>query len=252
MRTPRTILITGASRGIGAAIARTLAADGHRLALCARRAESLAAIATELDALALPFDVTDRGALAAATTRAAAELGPVDVLVCNAGVAESAPLAKIDDAQFDRTLAINLTAPFHLARALAPAMVDRGWGRLIFVASNAGLAGYPYTAAYCASKHGVVGLMRALAAELATTGVTSNAVCPGFVETDMTTAAIERIVRTTGRDAAAARAALERMNPQRRLIQPDEVAHAVRHLIDDAARGVNGQALVVDGGQVMP
>lgn len=252
MRTaPRTVLVTGASRGIGAAIARALAADGHRVACAARAAAPLEAFAASIGGLAVPFDVTDRTALAPALARVEAALGPVEVLVSNAGISGSAPFAKVADADWDATIEVNLSAGFRLARAVVPGMVARGFGRVVFVASNAGLAGYAYTAAYCAAKHGVVGLMRSMAVELARTGVTVNAVCPGFVETDMARDAIDRIAATTGRDAGEARAALERLNPQRRLIQPEEVAHAVRGLVDDAARGVNGQALVVDGGQVM-
>ncbi len=247
----RIALVTGASRGIGAAIGAALAADGHRVAWAARDRIALERLVDAHGGLAVPMDVTDEASVQGGLDLVAAELGPVDVLVNNAGVAESAPLARVTDESWERTLAVNLTAPFRLTRAVVPGMVARGFGRVVFVASNAGLTGYRYTAAYCASKHGVVGLMRALAAELATTGVTVNAVCPGFVDTDMSAAAIARIQRATGRSAEAARGLLEDLNPQKRLIQPDEVAHAVRMLLGDAARGIHGQAIAVDGGQVM-
>lgn len=248
---PPVALVTGASRGIGAAIARRLAAARLRVVCAARSESAVRGLAEEIEGLPVVLDVTDRAAVDAAVARIADEWGPVDVLVNNAGVSSSAPLARHSDADWDHMLAVNLTGPFRLCRALVPGMVERGWGRVVFVASNAGLTGYPYTTGYCASKHGVVGLMRAMAAELARTGVTVNAVCPGFVETDMARDAMARISATTGRDAEAARAALARLNPQKRLIQPDEVAFVVASLVGHDARGINGQALAIDGGQVM-
>jgi NAD(P)-dependent dehydrogenase (short-subunit alcohol dehydrogenase family) len=247
----RVTLVTGASRGIGAAIGRALAEDGHRVAWAARDVAALEALAKAHGGLPVPMDVTDAASVQAGLDLVAATLGPVEVLVNNAGVAESAPLARVTDESWERTLTVNLTAPFRITRAVVPGMVERGWGRVVFVASNAGLTGYRYTSAYCASKHGIVGLMRALAAELATTGVTVNAVCPGFVDTDMTAAAVARIQKATGRSAEAARGMLEDLNPQKRIIQPDEVVHVVRMLLADGARGIHGQAIAVDGGQVM-
>lgn len=247
----RTVLVTGASRGIGAVVARGLAADGHRVAFAARDASTVAEAAAAHGGMAVALDVTDPEAIERAVAEVAARLGPVEVLVNNAGVAGSAPFGQVSDALWDQLIAVNLTAPFRLARACVPGMLARGWGRVVFVASNAGLTGYAYTSAYCASKHGVVGLMRAMAVELARTGVTVNAVCPGFVETDMAHEAIARIQRTTGRTEAEARAALERLNPQNRMVQPVEVLHLVRSLVAEDARGINGQALTVDGGQVL-
>jgi NAD(P)-dependent dehydrogenase (short-subunit alcohol dehydrogenase family) len=240
-------LVTGGGRGIGAAIARKLAAGGARVAITGRTAAELEAMAREIDGFARVCDLTDR----AATDRMLAELGRVDVLVNNAGIAESATLAQSDDAIWDRTMEINATAPFRLIRALAPAMVAAGWGRIINVASNAGISGYAYTSAYCASKHALVGITRALAIDLARTGVTINAVCPGWVETAMAQTAVSRIMAKTGRSEADARGALESMSPQRRMIQPEEVAHVVAMLCADEARGVHGQAIPIDGGQVL-
>jgi len=195
-------------------------------------------------------DLLDRAATDAliATVQA---IGRVDVLVNNAGIAESAPLAETDDAMWDRIMETNATAPFRLSRAFVPAMVAAGWGRVVTIASNAGLTGYGYTAAYCAAKHAAVGFTRAMAIDLGRTGVTINAVCPGWVATAMADAAIARIAAKTGRDTTAARAALESMSPQRRLVEPDEVAAGVAMLCSHGARGIHGQTLVIDGGQVM-
>lgn len=247
----RTVLVTGASRGIGAAVATALAAEGHRVAFAARSEAAITHLAEASGGLAVPLDVTDPASVAAAIATVEAKWGPVEVLVNNAGVALSMPFAKTDAALWDRTLSVNLTGSYHTAHAVVPGMIERGFGRLIFLASNAGLSGYAYTAAYCASKHGMIGLMRGLAAELAARGITSNAICPGFVETDMAQQSIDRIVETTGRSPEQARRALERLSPQHRMMQVDEIVHAVRALIPDGARGINGQAIVIDGGQVM-
>jgi NAD(P)-dependent dehydrogenase (short-subunit alcohol dehydrogenase family) len=246
----RLALVTGGGRGIGAAIARRLSADGIRVVVTGRSAAELDAVAAETGGVALRCDLSDR----ADTDRmlgALREIGRVDILVNNAGIAESAPLEKSDDALFDRIMEINATAPYRLIRALVPAMVAAGEGRVVNLASNAGVSGYGYTSAYCASKHAMVGYTRALAIDLARTGVTINAVCPGWVETDMARAAVARIVAKTGRSEAEARGTLESMSPQRRMIQPEEVAHVVAMLCAPEARGVHGQAILVDGGQVL-
>jgi NAD(P)-dependent dehydrogenase (short-subunit alcohol dehydrogenase family) len=196
-------------------------------------------------------DVTDAAALAAAVARAEAVRGPVAILVNNAGVAESAPFARTDRALWDRMLAVNLTAPYEAARAVLPGMIAHGWGRVVNVASTAGLTGYPYVAAYVAAKHGVVGLTRALALETAKTGVTVNAVCPGYTETDLLTSSVERVMRETRRSEADVRASFARGNPQGRLVQPEEVAAAVLFLCGPGSDAMTGQAIAVAGGEVM-
>jgi NAD(P)-dependent dehydrogenase (short-subunit alcohol dehydrogenase family) len=177
--------------------------------------------------------------------------GRVDVLINNAGVAESAPLERTTDAMWDRILELDAASPFRVTRALVPAMVAAGWGRVVNIASNAGVSGYGYTAAYCAAKHAMVGWTRALAIDLARTGVTINALCPGWVQTRMSEDAVARIAAKTGRPSADARAQLEAMSPQRRMIQPEEVAHAALALCAEAARGIHGQTIVIDGGAIL-
>ena len=248
--TGRLALVTGGGRGIGLAIALRLAGAGARVIVTGRGQADVESTAAAVGGHALVCDLADREATDRMVESVRA-IGRLDILVNNAGVAESAPLARTDDALWDRTMEVNATAPFRLVRAFAPAMIDAGWGRVITVASNAGLTGYGYTAAYCAAKHAAVGMTRALAIDLGRTGVTINAVCPGWVATRMADEAIARIAARTGRDPAQARAALEGMSPQRRLIEPEEVAAAVAMLCTDAARGIHGQTLVIDGGQVL-
>ena len=242
-------VVTGASRGIGLAIARALLAQGARVTLMARDAAALEAAAAGLGGGTAwrTLDVTDPAGVA----QAFAHAGAVDILVNNAGQAASAPFGRTDDALWQRMLDVNLTGAWHCIQAALPGMVDAGWGRIVNVASTAGLTGYRYVAAYCAAKHGLVGLTRALALEVAHRGVTVNAVCPGYTETDIVADAVANIARKTGRSEEQARAGLAAANPQGRLVQPDEVAHAVAWLCMPGAAALNGQAIAVAGGEVM-
>jgi NAD(P)-dependent dehydrogenase (short-subunit alcohol dehydrogenase family) len=244
-------LVTGGGRGIGAAIARGLGQAGAHVVVAGRTGAEIDAVAREIGGRAMRFDICDRSATDAALAAIAREVGPFTILVNNAGAAESAPFARHDDALWDRMLELNATAPFRLARALVPGMVAAKWGRVVNVASNAGVTGYRYTVGYCAAKHAVVGMTRALAAEVAASGVTVNAICPGWVATRLTEEAIARIGARTGRTMESARDELAAMSPQRRMLEPDEVAALALYLCRDEARGVNGQALVIDGGQVL-
>ncbi len=240
-------LVTGGGRGIGRTIATCLARDGARVAVLGRTEAEINDVATQINGEAVVLDVADRTALQTLQSR----LGHIDILVNNAGIAESAAFERTTDEMWDRMFAINVSSAFFLCRTFAPPMVENKWGRIINIASNAGLTGYAYTAAYCASKHAMVGLTRALAIEIARSGVTVNAVCPGWVDTQMTEEAVLRIARKTGRSVDNAKKSLENMSPQGRLIQPEEVAHAVSMLCANEASGIHGQTLVVDGGQVM-
>ncbi|AUX41024.1 3-ketoacyl-ACP reductase [Sorangium cellulosum] len=243
----RFALVTGGGRGIGRAIAERLARDGARVAVAGRTRAEIEETAAAVGGVAVELDVGDRAAVAAAAER----IGPVDVLVNNAGTAESAPFDRTTDAMWDRMLAVNATGAFALCRALIPPMIARGFGRVVNVASSAGLVGCAYSTAYCASKHAMVGMTRAIAAEIARTAVTINCVCPGWVNTKMADDAIARIAEKTGRGEDAARRSLEAMSPQGRMVEPEEVALVVSMLCSDEARGIHGQAISVDGGQVM-
>ncbi|NSX14078.1 SDR family oxidoreductase [Cupriavidus taiwanensis] len=255
----RHALVTGGGRGIGAAIARRLLADGAGVTLLGRDAGTLQATVQALREHApagagvsfVTADIADADSVARAFAAATEQAGPVAMLVNNAGQAHSAPFLTTDAALWQRMLDVNLTGTFLCTQAALPAMLDAGWGRIVNVASTAGLIGYGYVSAYCAAKHGVIGLTRALALETAARGVTVNAVCPGYTETDIVRDAVANIVGKTGRSEEQARAELAARNPQRRLVQPDEVADAVAWLCQPSAGAITGQAIPVAGGEVM-
>jgi len=241
-------LITGGGRGIGRAIALLFAEHGARIAVAARTREQVESVAHEIggDAIALTCDVSN----AASVSQMFADLKP-DILVNNAGVAESAPFIQTSDELWRRHLAINLTGTFYCTRAALPAMLERGWGRIINIASIAAKAGAPYIAAYAASKHGVLGLTRSVALEVATSGVTVNAICPGYVDTEMVERGVARITSRTGRSAEEALDMLKRMSPQNRLVTAEEVAALALLLASEDGRGINGQGINIDGGTVL-
>jgi NAD(P)-dependent dehydrogenase (short-subunit alcohol dehydrogenase family) len=243
-------LVTGASKGIGEACATALSKAGHRVALVARDEKSLQSVAESLpgESLVVPADVLDPAAIDAAFTRVEEEWGPVEILVVNAGASMSAPLVRTTDDDWQRMLDLNLTAPFRCLRRALPAMTRAGFGRVVVVASVAAKVGSPRIAAYTASKHGVLGLVRTAAAEVATTGVTVNAVCPGYVDTPMTDQSVTNIATGTGRSEDDARAILANMQPIGRLVTVDEVASAVMLCVDNAA--ISGQGINIDGGAV--
>jgi NAD(P)-dependent dehydrogenase (short-subunit alcohol dehydrogenase family) len=248
----RHAVVTGAGRGIGAAIARLLASRGAKVSLLGRNREALDEVAAGIGAQATfqVADVTDTTSLRDAFEYVREQHGPVTILVNNAGQARSAPLSEGDDALWDEMLDVNLTGVYRCIRCALPDMLQAGQGRVINIASTAGLIGYPYVTAYCAAKHGVVGLTRALALELARKNITVNAVCPGYTDTDMVRDAIANIRKKTGRDEAQATAALVARNPQGRLIAPEEVAETVAWLCTAGAASVTGQSIAVAGGEV--
>lgn len=244
------VFVTGAGRGVGRAIALRFAKDGYAVVVTGRSHEQLRATAGEvqqlgMDAFALACDVAARDDVHRAVALAEQRLGPIDVLVNNAGIAESAPFTSMNDELWDRTIAVNLTGTYNCMRAIAPGMFDRRYGRIINIASTAARVGFPYTSAYVASKHGVLGLTRAVALEAQGRGVTVNAICPGWIDTDMTRRAVDRIVERTRRTRDDARQVLEHMNPQLRLITPDEVAAVAAYLASADASEINGQDIDV-------
>ena len=245
-------MITGGGTGIGAAIASVLKADGARISLLGRRRDALQATADAIGgATVAPADVTDPEAVDSAFATATAANGAVDILVNSAGIALTAPFVKTDLDVLRKIWRVNVEGVFTCTQAALPAMIEAGFGRIVNVASTAGLKGYAYTSAYTMSKHAVIGLTRSLALETAGRGVTVNSVCPGFTDTDLTAGSVETIVATTGRSADEARAALSRTNPLKRLIRPDEVADAVRWLVGPAASAITGQSIIVAGVEVM-
>ncbi len=251
-------LITGGGRGIGRGIAFAFAREGASVVVAARTHEQVARVADEIEeecdveTLSVVCDVSERESVESAFASATEMFGRgVDILVNNAGIAESAPLTKTDDELWQRHLNVNLTGTFYCTRAALPFMLENGWGRIINIASIAGKTGAPYIAAYAASKHGVLGLTRSVALEVAAKGVTVNAICPSYVETDMTTHAIENIKSKTGKTEDEALDVLKRMSPQNRLVTPEEVAALALLLASEEGRGINGQAINVDGGSVL-
>lgn len=251
----RHALVTGGARGIGLACARALLQRGARVTLLGRDGAALDAATDSLARLgqvqAVSADIADEASVRAAFAQAEVEFGPVQVLVNNAGQAVSERFDRTDSALWQSMIAVNLTGTFNCIQAALPGMLKEKWGRVINVASTAGLIGCGYVSAYCAAKHGVVGLTRSLALEVALKGVTVNAVCPGYTETDIVRGAVSNIVDKTGMSPEAARAKLAERNPQGRLIQPEEVAETVAWLALPASASVNGQAIAVDGGEVM-
>ena len=254
----RIALITGGGRGIGRAIAHAFAQEGAQVAVAARTLEQVEQVASEIadqfstKALPVVCDVSDVHSVAKLFERVSEAFGRgPDIMVNNAGIAESAPIAKTDDELWHRILAINLSGTFYCTRAALPQMIERGWGRIINVASIAGKTGAPYIVAYSASKHGVLGLTRSAAMEVATKGITVNAICPGYVDTEMTTRGIENITQKTKLSAEQAMESIKKMSPQNRIIEPEEVAAVALLLASEEGRGINGQAINVDGGSVM-
>ncbi|MDE2333036.1 MAG: SDR family NAD(P)-dependent oxidoreductase [Rhodospirillales bacterium] len=243
----RHALVTGGGQGIGAAVARALTTAGARVTVLGRHAETLEAVVAAGTAAAyVVADVTDATALPSAM----AELAPVDILVNNAGAAESAPFVRTTSELWARMLAVNLTGVFVATQAVLPGMLARRWGRVVTIASTAGLTGYPYVSAYAAAKHGAIGLTRALAREIAASGVTVNAVCPGYTQTALIETSIARIAARGARSTESIRAEFTRASPQGRLVQPEEVAAAVLYFCGPGSDAVTGVSLPVAGGEV--
>lgn len=243
-------LVTGGGSGIGAAIAVALAEAGASVTICGRRRDALETVCGKHSGLrAVQADVTDEQSIADLFHALRRDTGPVDIVVANAGAAESAPFAKTGTDLWRRMMAVNLDGVYLTLREAMQDLRNKSWGRVVSVASTAGIKGYPYVAAYCAAKHGVVGLTRALAVETAGSGVTVNAVCPGFADTPLLDASIENIVKKTGKSEDQARSIIAASNPMKRLIEPEEVARAVLWLVGPGSGAVTGQAISVSGGE---
>ena len=246
----RHVLVTGAGTGIGEAVSRQLHTDGYRVSLVGRRPEPLAALSASLgeNAYAITGDVTDRSSISSAFTSARERFGSIEILVNSAGMAPTAPFHLVDFADWQRTMDVNVNGVFHCSQIALEDMLGAGWGRIINIASVASLRGFPYVSGYCASKHAVLGMTRAVALEVATQGVTVNAICPGYVDTDIVRTAISEIVAKTGRTEEDAMRHFTESNPQGRLVEASEVASAVSWLCSDGAASVTGQAVAIDGG----
>jgi NAD(P)-dependent dehydrogenase (short-subunit alcohol dehydrogenase family) len=246
---PRHALVTGGGSGIGRAVALALAESGVAVTVCGRKAAPLEVVAAGNPNIhAHVADITDETSVAALYEAAESARGPFDIVVANAGIASSAPAYRTTLEDWNRILNVNLTGAFLTVRPALKGMAERGRGRIVFIASIAGLRGSAYVAPYVASKHGVVGLMRALSAELLKTGVTVNAICPGYVQTEMLEESIRRVMEKTGRGEEEARRGFAEINPNHRLVQPEEVAAAAMWLVSDAAISVTGQAIAISGG----
>jgi len=243
----RHALITGGGTGIGAACATHLHAAGAKVSLLGRRVEPLREVAGRVDGTAIQCDVTDRQNIAGAFDEARAANGPIEMLIVNAGIAESAPFHKMTRDSWDRIIAVNLTGAFETAQAAIGDLLDSENGRLVFIASVASLRGVPYAAHYAASKHGLLGLMRSLAAEYAKTKLTVNAVCPGYVDTPMTDQSVARVSQFTGRGEEFARDAITNMNASGRLVHPDGIATMVTTLCLPQSQDISGAAITIDG-----
>ncbi len=246
------VVITGGGSGIGAAIADELNRSGHSLTLMGRDLEKIEKKAISLNhAQAVSVDVSQKSSVELGFEVAFKQFGEADILINSAGIATTIPFSKIDQAHWNLMLNVNLTGVYNCVSICLPLMKERGWGRIINIASTAGLKGYEYCVAYCASKHGVIGLTKALALEVARSGVTVNAVCPGFTETDIVKKGLQNIVDKTGRSYEEAKKSMVALNPQKRFIQPKEVVAAVNWLIHEDSGSITGQSISVSGGEVM-
>ncbi len=241
----KTAFVTGGGSGVGAVLALAFAEAGAEVVICGRRMEPLETVGARHPGIrAVLCDITDEAAISAAIAGASP-----DIVIANAGASESAPFTRTELAAFERMVSVNLTGTFLTLREGAKAMKDKPWGRLIAIASTAGLKGYPYVAPYAAAKHGVIGLVKSVALELARKGITANALCPGFLDTEMTERSIANIMEKTGRSAEEARSSLEATNPMHRLVPPEDVARAALWLCGEGSEMVTGQAISISGGE---